>query len=248
MTISLLDSRRFGISVFKAGTPVSSVNELDTCLSESRLAKADLTIFRVASNAMEVVQEAEQRGSILTDTLVYFSADIGKLEPPAPDEGVTRLATMADGAAIREIASEAFHNYVGHYHADPKLDRKACDQVYISWAENEANANTHDAFILIALEQGVPVGFLSTKLKERGEAEIVLNAVFKRVAGRGHYTRLVQASLFHAARRGASTVTVSTQIRNLPPQRAWARCGFLPTSYFYTFHLWAPADEKANTV
>lgn len=61
-----------------------------------------------------------------------------------------RRASAADLEAVSRIARAAFRDYIGHFHADPKLDKKAADAVYVEWAENNVRGYSEASPVLVA--------------------------------------------------------------------------------------------------
>ena len=53
-----------------------------------------------------------------------------------PDNGPTRILPVRLGEehSVMAVARELFHGYLGDYHADDRLDRAKCDELYTSWA------------------------------------------------------------------------------------------------------------------
>ena len=68
--------------------------------------------------------------------------------------------------------------------------------------------------------------------------DIVLNAVHPEAQGQGIYGRLLDRGLALCRAAGQARVTVSTQLPNLPVQRAWVRRGFRLERSLYTLHKW----------
>jgi hypothetical protein len=65
------------------------------------------------------------------DTLVYYRCYLVKKSLPDRNSVLIRYCVPADVERGHQIAREAFQDYHGHYHADPRLDRAACDDVYV---------------------------------------------------------------------------------------------------------------------
>ena len=86
-------------------------------------------------------------------------------------------------------------------------------------------------------DDGGVAGF-ATLRQRPAEVEGVLFAVAERARGVGVYRAFLVQTLRFARSVSARRVLVSTQISNLPVQRAWVRLGFLPVEALYTFHLW----------
>jgi len=172
------------------------------------------------------------------DVLVYWTRALDRPFPePAQGPGV-RVAGPGDVGAIRSVAAEAFRGYFGHYHADPRLDRVKCDEVYASWAERSCLDRAVASKVLVAEHEGRVAGFLT--LLERGpaEQEIILNGVEPAAQRHGLYRALVLAAMAQARAEGARLLSVSTQLINARVQRTWARLGFEPSRSYLTFHLW----------
>lgn len=61
-----------------------------------------------------------------------------------------RPASAADLDAVSRIARAAFRDYIGHFHSDPKLDKKAADAAYVEWAENNVRGCSESSPVLVA--------------------------------------------------------------------------------------------------
>jgi ribosomal protein S18 acetylase RimI-like enzyme len=235
--LSEIDSDRFGAVIAKANvSPGDDIGSIESWCSVKRVA---MLIVRCATEQLEVVQQLEQCGAKLMDTLVYYQKrDVALSRVSLPNGCRTRLATQGDADELKRLAIGAFSGFLGHYHADLRLARDACDMVYGSWAANSClNKQVADDVLLIERDN-VVAGFLTLKYKGTDTAEIILNAVDPQCQGMGLYSALVGLALNWTAERGLSKLIVSTQITNLAPQKVWCRYGFEPHSSFYTLHKW----------
>ena len=70
------------------------------------------------------------------------------------------------------MATEAFRGYYGHCHADQRLDRAKCDEVYRDWALRSCLSRDVADQVLVAVLDGSIVGFGDLRLNtpEEGEA------------------------------------------------------------------------------
>jgi len=237
ITLSPLDRQRFGVVTAKAGLLASDRAPalLDWCHAH----QVQMLIARVPTSAIQLVQQLEQQGAFLTDTLLYYSRK--QLTPDVavlPDGYRWRLATAADADNVAALAALTFTGYAGHYHADARLDQRAADAVYADWAANSCrHAAVADAVLLI--EHGAALVAFAT-LKDRGDAllEGVLFGVHPEHQGRRLYQALMQQAQHWGHSHGYSAMTVSTQVLNLAVQKVWCRLGFEPSSSYYTFHQW----------
>ncbi len=242
---SSIDEERFGVRTSRA--LVTTTDEAARALADSARDGSALLIVRCPATDLSVVQYLEEQGARLMDVLVYFER---KLDQPLPSAGegraTIRSARAEDERALAEIARGAFTSYLGHYHADPRLERSACDEAYVSWAEHALRARSADAEVLVAEAEGTPVGFVTVHMNTPDEAEIALNGVAPAMQGRGINRTLLLGALAWARGRGAARLLISTQVANTSAQRSWCRVGFEPAYALYTLHHWfrpRAADE-----
>jgi ribosomal protein S18 acetylase RimI-like enzyme len=236
VSLSAIDRERFGI--ITARDSQLTVDSLSDTLRFCRENGVQLLVARCAAQDLHAAQAVEAAGGRLMDTLVYY---VRALERPFPDErhhvSVRPLSTH-DADGVRQVAAASFRGYLGHYHADPRLDRTKCDETYTSWAERSCVDRSVASKVLVAESEGRVAGFLT--LLERGpeEQEIVLNGVHPDFQRHGIYRGLVLGAMTHARAAGANRLTVSTQLINTGVQKTWSRLGFELWRSYYTFHLW----------
>lgn len=236
VTFSQIDSDRFGVRVARAQVvPENLPRVLDFCVAE----KIDLIIARCPTNDLVAAQNMEMRGFLLMDTLVYYRFDLLKRAIPE-DKGELLVRTLRPGdkEQVRRVASEAFKGYMGHYHADPRLDKRKCDETYASWAERSCIPKTAADEVLVAEHDGEVAGFATLRLNSPQEVEGLLFAVAPEWQGRGVCGSFMIHSLRWAASQGAQRMIISTQATNVSMQKVWCRVGFEPSHSYYTFHKW----------
>lgn len=232
-----LESARFGVVAARARDPLAAPQALDA--AAEALGVQMLTV-RIACQEHSRIHALEADGFRLMDTIVYYERPLQELPPSSPPSGdvTIRRARPKDAAAVAEVARAAFSNYIGHYHADPRLQPAAADAAYVEWAEKSiAGQSEAEQAILLFCGQRLG-GFLTLRRNSPAEIEIMLNAVHPDLQRRGFYQRLLVEALVMGRNAGAATITVSTQVNNLPVQRAWATLGFRLASSFHTFHKW----------
>ena len=239
--INDLETGRFGIvcARFRAGETLS-YNELVEMNRQAREAGVRMVSTRVDVGALAQVHALEADGFRLMDTIVYFG---GPLRPAiagrsAPDGVTFRQARSEDAPAVAAIARRAFEGYIGHYHADPRLDRSAADAAYVEWAETSIARPGPDDRAFVATRGATALGFLTVRSLSCGACEIVLNAVDPACQGQGIYRALLRATreMFDGPDDGR--LSVSTQINNYTVQRIWSREGLVHERSSYTFHKW----------
>lgn len=235
-SLSPIDKERFGIVT--ARDPHVTAETLGAALEYCRANRVELLIARCAADDLGVAQSLESAGGRLMDTLVYYSRS---LDAPLPEGACAvpiRPARPEDAAGVRRVASESFRGYRGHYHADPRLERERCDEIYPSWAHRSCVEPGVATRVLVADHEGRIAGFLTMLERGPDEQEIVLNGVEPRLQRHGIYRSLVVSAIGAAHADGAKRLGVSTQLTNVAVQKVWVRLGFELSRSYYTFHLW----------
>jgi GNAT superfamily N-acetyltransferase len=237
VSLSPMDRERFG--VVAARCSAASRQELGQVLDFCRAHGVELLVLRCEAADYATVHAIESSGGRLMDTLVYYERCTSK-DTPAQEPGAIVIRSMVPGDAehVRNVAAAAFEGYVGHYHADPRLDRAKADETYADWAYRSCLYREAAQHVLVAEEAGAIVGFLTLRLNHPDESEIVLNGVLPAAQRHGVYRRLLGAAIVWSRAEGAQRIIVSTQLTNTRAQKAWTRMGFEPSHAFYTFHLW----------
>jgi ribosomal protein S18 acetylase RimI-like enzyme len=248
--LSSLDRNRFGIVTVKA-EGLESPKDVDECIFFSQHHNAELLIARLDATKLEAAQRIEAIGAILCDTLIYYELRCRDVKSPAGsfsvDQDAFQLREMKaeDQLAVIDIARKAFSGYFGHYHSDSRLNKRDCDDTYVSWCENIARNIGEVNKIIVAEDAEGICGFLIMKVHSDNRLELVLSGVAKRIEGRGVYRRMIQKGTEYAAAAGLKRVFTSTQIINLAVQRVWIAQGFFPVKFEHTFHKWFRSNIKA---
>jgi len=198
-----------------------------------------LLVARCSHSDYHAVRLALASGFLLTDTLICYAKQL-RDEPAVTGGGrvVVRQHDAPDRKAIESIAGDAFADYCGHYHNDPRLDRGACTEVYVSWARRSCLSQEIADEVLIAELGGRIAGFITLKLEDEALGRIVLNAVHPEVQRKGVYSSLLSHALRWFYRQDVRHVVTATQVANISVQKVWCRQGFEPSGGLYTFHKW----------
>ena len=235
-SLSSMDETRFGIRSARAISLTADLlpQVMDFCRNE----RVRFLIARCSTQELPAAQAMESLGFNLMDTLVYFRRDLQGQPLPDRHKIPTRLVAPGDVENIRQITRQAFRGYTSHYHADPRLDRAACDEIYIDWAVRSCSQKDLADEVLIADPGKRVQGFLTLKILETKDADGRLYAVTPKAQGRGIGQALLLDGLHWCRERGMQGMVISTQITNLASQVSWVRVGFTPYKSFYTFHKW----------
>ena len=236
-----LETQRFGLRCARVSTPIAP---LDAVNAAARAEKIAFLSARISTDDIAQIQALEEDGFRLMDTLVYYNTPLDTL-PDRSHDGLRR-SHPEDAAAIADVARQSFAGYFGHYHADPRLDNKDADQVYVDWAEKSIrNSDAHTPATVMVLN-GKIVSFLTMRIKEKAKektlgkalGELLLVGVAPDAQGQGVYGRVIDHGLATLKDMGCSEVITSTQVNNIAVQRAWGKRGFRMLQSFYTLHKW----------
>lgn len=233
---STVDENRFGIRIARARITRET---LPAALEFCRQNKVKLMIARSSIFDIAIAQDMERQGFLLMDTLVYFARDL--IATPIPsDTGsvLVRPVNPGEEDQVKKVASEAFRGYLGHYHADDRLDRAKADEGYTEWAVRSCLSREVAGRVLVADLNGKIVGFSTLRLNNPQEGEVALNGVAPEAQGHGIYRSLMIRAMEWFRSQGAERMIISTQINNVAPQKVWARVGFVMSHGYYTFHKW----------
>jgi ribosomal protein S18 acetylase RimI-like enzyme len=233
---SEIDSERFGIRIARAQVQGKNLSQIiDFCVAE----QIKLLIARCATKELRTVQEMESRGFLLMDTLVYYSFDLTKRTIPddAPRARIRKFV-RGDTAQVETVAAAAFKGYYGHYHADPRLDQRKCDEGYASWAVRSCTSKQVATEVLVAEIEKKIVGFLTLRLNSPEEMEGLLFGVAPEGQGIGVGRSLMMSGLGLCRKQQAKRMLISTQVTNVAVQKMWCRVGFEPAYSYYTLHKW----------
>jgi len=234
MKLSPLDTERWKVPTAKV--PHVSAAEVPALLAQCRAQGVRFLIARCPTSELATAQALEREGFELMDTLVYFSRRLDA-EPPEASIAV-RAAAPGEHGAVKDVASRAFAGYFGHYHADPRLERGACDAVYVDWAERSCQSREVADEVLVGTVDGTIAAFATLRLNDAEEGEGVLFGVSPEAQGRGVYRALMLGAMRWFKARSRARMVVSTQINNIAVQKVWSRLGFEPSQSWYTFHKW----------
>lgn len=233
--LSAIDEGRFGIRSARVSSVTSE--DLPTILEECRSHQVVFLIARCPSDDLPAVQAMEQEGFLLMDSQVTYSHSLPT--PSVATEGVVLRPVRPDEAeVVSALAAAAFRSYGGHYHADTRLNRARCEEVYPSWAYRSCVSREVADEVLVAERDHQLAGFVTLKMNDDLEGDVPLYGVHPAMQRQQVGRSLISGALDWFQTRGAERMMISTQITNLSSQKVWIRLGFEPSAHFYTFHKW----------
>ena len=199
--LSSIDEERFGIRSARASG--LTVEALPGVIEFCQQNDVKFLVARCPVHELPAAQAMEGNGFILMDTLLYFARQLMNVSlPPIGDMLQIRSAHSHEAQEIGNLAAQVFQNYGGHYHADPRLDRQACDDVYASWAYRSCISREVADEVLVAELQGKAVGFITLKMRSQQEGEAPLYGVAPSMQGQGIGRDLMIEAMHWFASRG----------------------------------------------
>jgi len=243
LVYSDVESRRFGLRVFRATLEDVDADGLRTALLEGR---ADVAICRLPAARLCRLAELATLGMpvVVADTLVHYFRELARAPGPLRNTDLDLAeGSESDDGVVRFLVEQTFPGYVNHYASNRVLDRRDILEGYVEWASGYLGG-APEKRVWIARRAGEPVA-LATCRYEGETAEGVLFGVLPRESGKGVYRDLIRFTMGDAARRRCTRMHVSTQVHNFAVQKVWAEEGFVMRSAQVTFHVNALLDSSS---
>jgi GNAT superfamily N-acetyltransferase len=237
VSLSGLEEERFGVKTAKADEV--RLEDIPGVLAFCREHGVEMLIARCPTHDLPAVQEMERQGFLLMDTLIYYSCDLGRHRPVERDSDILiRPFRKGEEDVIRTIAAEAFEGYLGHYHADARLDRGKCMDTYVDWAYRSCFHREVASEVFVGEYGGEVIAFGTVRENSPDEGQYILAGVLKPYQGMGTYRMILQRCMRWCIERDIGSIITATQVTNLAVQKVWIRLGFEPVRSYYTFHKW----------
>ena len=133
ISISSIDQERFWVITALASN--LTLEKFDETLRFCDNNQVEFLIARCHTDQIETVHLMEANNFNLMDTLIYYKKNLAKvLKFPEIKKYKIRPVRPGEEDEVKEIALEAFQDYQGHYHVDPRLNVKDYQLVYPDWA------------------------------------------------------------------------------------------------------------------
>jgi len=237
--LSEADSRHLGRIVSRA--EVQCPEDVVYAIEFSRQAGAKLLILRCPVEQGLTLRAIWETGAFLADTLIQYTLKLNRLTPKRMGTTLpVRTYRAGEEEELGDLAADAFRDSATHYHADPRLERERCGQVYRGWLLEACRGRSPQQEVFVAEQAGRPIGFGVARIRPSGEVEAMLAGVSpaSEVPRLFVYRALLLAGTRFALDKGVKRAVTATQIGNLAIQRLWVRLGWEPAAAFHTFHYW----------
>ena len=232
------DSEFFGMPIARVnGTdPAELVGADDWC----RAQRVSVAYLQLPVAEPSPLRAAEELGFRYVDIRLELSLTRARHAPAdrADAAGATKVRAHRpdDLPALERIASSAHHD--SRFYADGRFPAERCDELYRTWIRRDCTEPARR--VLVAEHLGETAGYLSFHFAEGdggNRAVIDLVAVHEEHRGAGVGRALVAAGIEETL-RGAPSVMVATQGRNLGAQNLYLRAGMSTTALAVWFHKW----------
>lgn len=190
--------------------------------------------FLADSDNFETTHLAEEQGFHLVDVRMTFER---RLKTPIPSSNqILRPAEPDDMPELERMAHAGFAQTRFFY--DSGFPHDLVKALYAIWITRDFK-DPLTTVLVAASPESRPLGFVSLRHASGAEeAQISLVGVDEAARGKGTGQALIDGALAWAVQRGASSVIVVTQGRNVPAQRLYQRSGFLTRSVELWYHKW----------
>jgi ribosomal protein S18 acetylase RimI-like enzyme len=190
--------------------------------------------FLAHSDRPETTYLAEQHNYHLVDVRTTYEHPL-KTRTFASKE-ILRPAAQPDLPKLEAMAYAGLSQTRFFYDTGFPTDR--VKSLYAIWITRDFQDPS--AMVLVAVSaENSPMGFVSLRHKPgEGTAQISLVGVNDKSRGKGIGQMLINGALASAVERGASSVSVVTQGRNIAANRLYQKCGFLTRSVELWYHKW----------
>jgi hypothetical protein len=231
VALSSLDSERFGITVARA--PEVTADAVGSILQYCERHGVELLIARCAGADHATARALTGAGLFQLEAQITYR---GQLRP-GPGPPSVRVAVADDTDAVLELARLGFSDYAGHYHADPRLPREACRDVYVDWTRRGISGEASDAMYVAELD-GRLCGFGFFTRESDHEIQYQLATVAPWARGRGLYSAILAHGMSWGLDQGADAVLGIVAHGTISAHRNLLAAGLLPVSATSTFHGW----------
>ena len=234
------DSMFWGVRAARLN--VETPTDLAALDAERKRLQVDWEMFLVPIDQQPLLNQAVRLGFDIVDIRHTMTRSVETWEDA---RGTVDFARPSESARLTDIVRGAFSK--SRFYADNHLDRTRCDDFYEAWVANSFDGTMADYVVVHRTDSAID-GFISVKLQPGGNATLSLVAVAIAGRGAGIGAHLVKATMSHLKRTGISSVTVATQLANIPALSLYSRSGFRPAETSVWLHRWSNAFAEKESM
>lgn len=241
------DSAHFGFKVGEIVSPALGEDELAAALSWAREARYRLVYWSTQPSRRLPVR-FDDFGATPVNHRVQYSTDLSSDQTESNTfalDGGLRIVSCPSGPAgqtLEELAILAGAH--SRFHVDPRIPVDRFESLYRIWVNRSTRRELADE-VLVATPSGAmkeAIGFITvSRTSDCGQIGLV--AVHPHHQGRGVGSLLMTKSHDWMRRHGVRTVSVVTQLENVPACRLYSRWNYTPAHAQAWFHFWLDSGE-----
>lgn len=225
------DSEFFGFGVASVEGPARSDAEIGALLGWLRSERIRCAYHLADPADLDSIQMLTAGGFTFRDMRVTLHASA---IPEVHCLESIRAGHIQDLPTLAAIARNAHGD--SRFYNDPGFPRERVSDLYAVWVSR--SFEVPEARIFVCELGGLPAGYITTEIVSAGVGRISLLAVSPEARGRGFGGGLIRCALADLARRGAASVSIVTQGRNLAAVRLYQGQGFCVESLGIWLHWW----------
>jgi dTDP-4-amino-4,6-dideoxy-D-galactose acyltransferase len=225
------DSEFFGVRTARVNDTILDVERFQQVLAWCADHQIQFLYLLVDANHPGTVRLAEEHRFHFMD--IRLTLNITDFSQVEVNDAAIRPHQPADVAALKQIARVSHRD--SRFYADEHIAHELSDRLYEIWLENSCNGYAQQ--VLVAIDQSVPVGYITCHL-DGTHGQIGLLGVSASAQSKGFGSRLIASALAWFAQKGVEDVSVVTQGRNVRAQRVYQRNGFMTESVQLWYHRW----------
>jgi hypothetical protein len=230
LSLSPLDSDRFAIVVARADDVTADA--VPAILSFCERHDVELLIARCDGADHVAARGLALAGLVLLEAQITYR---GPLTDTTSAPGL-RQAVPEDAVGIADLARTGFGDYGGHYHADPRLSRDACRELYVDWSLRGLAGEAADVVYVAEIDGRLAAFGLFKRTGD--EIAFQLSAVAPWARGLQLYRAILARGMAWGLEAGASAVTGVVAHGTIAAHRNLIASGLRPISSTSTFHGW----------
>lgn len=250
MEYSKLESKRFGLCVFRGGVQTHIDPTYIKHFIEQN--QVDVLIFRIHAQDQHQIYQIHRLGyeTLVADTLVYYERALKGMKSVYRNTDLTfEFAQKKDQTILNQLTDDIFQHYTNHYFSNPNFDKQSIVDGYKEWALSHISQSYDlkqtDKLLWLIKKNAQYVGFTACKVEKANHTfNGVLNGIASHARRLGIYEDMIRFMCQYFEQRGFERMRISTQVQNYAVQKVWARNKFHMTQAYLTIHINAMLHQK----
>jgi ribosomal protein S18 acetylase RimI-like enzyme len=242
------DSAHFGFAVARLHGPCGDrptdrlpLDELRQAIESAKAAGIDLLYWTAEPWCQLPESILRESGGALVDRKATFEIQINGGHEPRENKRLVLAEYPKEMPSARLIELAVCAGAHSRFRHDSRIPTEAFRALYELWIVRSAAREIADTVLVASWRERaeVPVGLITLSIAE-GTGSIGLIAVEAHSRGEGVGALLVRSGHDWLAGRGATSVSVVTQLDNRPACRLYEKAGFRLVDVKLIYHFWPP--------